>query len=119
MMTGRPSEDPFKVLFLSTYEGTDASAVRDYLLSFRLDSRHDYYYVLDCRRLDGRIDLRSFDVIVILWDVYLLGLELADAARADRPRAGRRVEALGSGGTYGSAARFRTMRCRSTTAWPT
>ena len=72
---------------LSTYEGTDASAVRDYLLSFRLHSRHHYYYALDCRRLDGRIDLRPFDVIVIFWDVYLLGPELSDAVRERIARA--------------------------------
>lgn len=86
MMLGRAEED-LKILILSTYEGMDANAVRDYLLSFRLHSRHDYYYVLDCRRLDGRIDLRPFDVIVIFWDVYLLGPELADAVREQITRA--------------------------------
>ncbi len=76
-----------RILILSTYEGTDANAVRDYLLSFRLHSRHDYYYAFDCRRLDGRIDLRPFDVIVIFWDVYLLGPELSDAVRERIARA--------------------------------
>jgi hypothetical protein len=80
-MSRRSGEERLKILILSTYEGMDANAVRDYLLSFRLHSRHDYYYVLDCRRLEGRIDLRPFDVIVIFWDVYLLGPELADAVR--------------------------------------
>jgi hypothetical protein len=75
------TDGALKILILSTYEGTDASAVRDYLLSFRLHSRHHYYYAFDCRRLDGRIDLRPFDVIVIFWDVYLLGPELSDAVR--------------------------------------
>jgi hypothetical protein len=87
MMMGRPEEERLKILILSTYEGMDANAVRDYLLSFRLHSRHDYYYVLDCRRLDGQINLRSFDVIVIFWDVYLLGPELADAVREQIARA--------------------------------
>jgi hypothetical protein len=87
MMMGRPAEERLKILILSTYEGMDANAVRDYLLSFRLHSRHDYYYVLDCRRLDGRIDLRPFDVIVIFWDVYLLGPELSDALREQIARA--------------------------------
>src|SRR5262249_6003563 len=84
----RPSGDHrLKVLILSTYEGMDANAVRDYLLSFRLHSRHDYYYVLDCRRLDDRLDLRPFDVIVIFWDVFLLGPELAEAVRQQIARA--------------------------------
>jgi hypothetical protein len=87
MTTRHPGAERLKVLILSTYEGTDASAVRDYLLSFRLHSRHDYYYALDCRRLDGRIDLRPFDVIVIFWDVFLLGPELADAVREQIARA--------------------------------
>src|SRR5262250_1849919 len=86
-MTERFRAQPLKVLILSTYEGTDASAVRDYLLSFRLHSRHQYYYAFDCRRLDDRIDLRSFDVIVIFWDVYLLGPELSDAVRERIARA--------------------------------
>src|SRR5499426_868804 len=87
MMSTRAAEKPLKILILSTYEGADANAVRDYLLSFRLHSRHDYYYVLDCRRLDGHIDLRPFDVILIFWDVYLLGPELSDAAREQIARA--------------------------------
>jgi hypothetical protein len=87
MMSRRAGEERLKILILSTYEGMDASAVRDYLLSFRLHSRHHYYYVLDCRRLDGRIDLRLFDAIVIFWDVYLLGPELADAVREQIARA--------------------------------
>ena len=87
-MRNRPlAGERLKVLVLSTYEGGDANAVRDYLLSFRLHSRHDYYYLLDCRRLDGRIDLRPFDVILIFWDVYLLGPELSDAARERIARA--------------------------------
>ena len=78
----RPVRDEsLKILILSTYDGTGAAAVRDYLLSFRLHSRHRYYYALDCRRLDGRIDLRPFDVIAIFWDVYLPGPELSDAVR--------------------------------------
>ena len=80
-MTTRAGEERLKVLILSTYEGTDANAVRDYLLSFRLHSRHDYYYVLDCRRLDDRFDLSPFHVIVIFWDVFLLGPELSEAVR--------------------------------------
>ena len=87
MMIRRSEEERLKILVLSTYEGMDANAVRDYLLSFRLHSRHHYYYLLDCRRLDGRIDLRPFDVIVIFWDVYLLGPELADAVRERIARA--------------------------------
>jgi glycosyl transferase family 1 len=87
MTTRRAGEERLRVLILSTYEGMDANAVRDYLLSFRLHSRHDYYYVLDCRRLDGRIDLRPFDVIMIFWDVFLLGPELSDAVREQIARA--------------------------------
>jgi hypothetical protein len=83
----RSRDGPLKILVLSTYEGADASAVRDFLLSFRLHSRHDYYYALDCRRLDGRVDLRPFDVILIFWDVYLLGPELSDALRERIARA--------------------------------
>jgi hypothetical protein len=81
MTTRHSGKERLKILILSTYEGMDANAVRDYLLSFRLHSRHDYYYVLDCRRLDGRLDLRPFDVIVLFWDVFLLGPELSDAVR--------------------------------------
>ncbi len=87
MMPRRSEEERLKILILSTYEGTDANAVRDYLLSFRLHSRHEYYYVLDCRRLDGPLDLRPFDVIVIFWDVYLLGPELSEAVREQIARA--------------------------------
>jgi hypothetical protein len=76
-----------KILILSTYDGTGAAAVRDYLLSFRLHSRHRYYYALDCRRLDARIDLRAFDVIAIFWDVYMPGPELSDAVRERIARA--------------------------------
>ena len=74
-------DDSLKILILSTYDGTGAAAVRDYLLSFRLHSRHHYYYAFDCRRLDARIDLRPFDVIAIFWDVYLPGPELSAAVR--------------------------------------
>jgi len=86
-MVQRGGQRRLKILILSTYEGADANAVRDYLVSFRLHSRHDYYYVLDCRRLDERIDLRAFDIILIFWDVYLLGPELSDAAREQIARA--------------------------------
>jgi hypothetical protein len=87
MITRRPGAERFKVLILSTYEEMDANAVRDYLLSFRLHSRHDYYYLLDCRRVDGPLDLRPFDVIVIFWDVFLPGPELSDAVREQIARA--------------------------------
>ncbi|HEU4940055.1 MAG TPA: hypothetical protein VFT97_00395, partial [Candidatus Eisenbacteria bacterium] len=86
-MSRRSGDEGLKILILSTYEGMDANVVRDYLLSFRLHSRHDYYYLLDCRRLDGRIDLHPFDVIIIFWDGYLPGPELADAVRERIARA--------------------------------
>jgi hypothetical protein len=87
MTSGHAAKRRLKILILSTYEGTDANAVRDYLLSFRLHSRHNYYYALDCRRLDGRFDFRPFDVIVMFWDVYLLGPELAEVVREQIARA--------------------------------
>ena len=39
MLSRRSGEERLKILILSTYEGMDANAVRDYLLSFRLHSR--------------------------------------------------------------------------------
>jgi hypothetical protein len=86
-VTPAGTDERLKVLVLSTYDGTDAEAVRDYLLSFRLHSRHDHYYVFDCRRLDGPIDLTPFDVIVIFWDVYLPGPDLARSVREQIARA--------------------------------
>jgi hypothetical protein len=76
-----------KILVVSAYDGTDAHAVRDYLLSFRLHSRHDVFYVFDCRRVRQPLDLAPFDVVVVFWEVFLLGPELTPSLRADIARA--------------------------------
>src|SRR5262245_22790992 len=81
------TDERLKILVLAAYDGTDARAVRDYLMSFRLHSRHDYYYVFDCRALPGRMDLSPFDAILIFWHVDLLGPDLPASLREQIARA--------------------------------
>ena len=42
-----------RVLVLSTFTGTNANVIGDYLFSFNAHSRHDYRYVFDARTLCG------------------------------------------------------------------
>ena len=67
---------------LSTFDGSDASAVRDFLFSFNAYSAHRYYYVFDCRTLDSAFDVSPFDVILIFWTVDPLGPEMSEALQA-------------------------------------
>jgi hypothetical protein len=71
--------DRLTVLVLAPFDGSDASAVRDFLFSFHAFSRHDYRYVFDLRVLDSRLDISTFDVIVLFWTLDLLGPELSEA----------------------------------------
>lgn len=66
---------------LSTFDGTNANVIRDFLFSFNAHSRHRYYYVFDCRVLDAGVDLAAFDVILLFWSVYLLGSNLSPSVR--------------------------------------
>jgi len=84
---------PLKVLVLATFDGTNANVIRDYLFSFRAHSRHDYYYVFDCRVLDRETDFSPFDVILIFWSVYLLGPDLSEEVR-DKIRGAPALKAL-------------------------
>lgn len=76
-MAGRP----LNVLVVSTFDGSNANVIRDYLFSFNAHSRHRYYYIFNPRILDTRTDFAAFDVIMIFWSVYLPGPELTDAVR--------------------------------------
>ena len=80
-------DERLKILVLAVYDGTDASAIGDYLISFRLHSRHHYYYVFNGQALEGRIDLTPFDVILIFWNVDLLGPDLSASLREQIARA--------------------------------
>ncbi len=75
------AEDRMKVLVLSTFDGTNANVIGDFLFSFRLHSRHEYYYIFDCRTLDLKTDFSSFDVILIFWSLLLLGPDLSEEVR--------------------------------------
>jgi hypothetical protein len=70
------------ILVLSTFDGTDARAVRDFLFSFNAYSAHRYYYVFDCRTLDATFDVSAFDVIMIFWTVDPLGPEMSEELQA-------------------------------------
>ncbi len=75
------AERTLNVLVLSSFDGTNAAAIRDFLFSFNAHSKHKYYYLFDCRILDAKEpSLASFDVILI-YNLYLLGSELSEAAR--------------------------------------
>jgi Glycosyl transferases group 1 len=87
-MRGRP----LSILVLSTFDGSNANVIRDFLFSFHAHSCHRYYYVFNCRILDGD-DFSAFDVILIFWSVYLLGPDLTPEVRA-RIRSARGVKVL-------------------------
>ncbi len=63
---------PLRILVLSTFDGTNANMIRDFLFSFNAYSRHKYYYVFNCNTLNGHTGFRCFDVILIFWSLYLL-----------------------------------------------
>ena len=75
------SDQRLKILVLSTFDGTNASVIRDFLFSFKAFSRHEYCYIFDCRILDDQTDFSPFDVILIFWSVYLLGPDLTEPVR--------------------------------------
>ena len=75
------TDQPLKILVLSAFDGANANVIRDFLFSFRAHSRHQYYYVFDCRILDADSDFAQFDVILIFWSLYLLGPDLSEAVR--------------------------------------
>lgn len=70
-----------RVLVLSTFEGSNANVIRDFLFSFNAHSRHRYFYVFDCRVLDDESDFSAFDVILVFWSLYLLGPDLIENVR--------------------------------------
>ncbi len=76
------SLDPLNILVLSTFDGGNATVIRDFLFSFNAHSSHRYYYVFDCAILDEDTDFSPFDVILIFWSVLLLGPDLTAAVRA-------------------------------------
>ena len=94
-MTSRPgpSSPPLRILVVSTFDGTSASVIRDYLLAFRAHSRHDYFHVFDGWLLDRALDLSSFDVVLVFWSVQLLGPDLSERA-LDRLRAAPAAKVL-------------------------
>ena len=75
------TDQRLKILVLSTFDGTNASVIRDFLFSFKAHSRHEYCYIFDCRILDDETDFSPFDVILIFWSVYLLGPDLTEPVR--------------------------------------
>ncbi len=75
------SDHPLKVLVLAVFDGTNANVIRDFLFSFNAHSKHEYYYVFDCRILEEQFDLSPFDVILIFWSVYLLGADMGEKVR--------------------------------------
>ena len=87
------ADRPLKILILSMFEGGNANVIRDFLFSFKTHSRHRYYYVFDCRILDGDTDLAHFDVILIFWSVFLLGPDLSEEVR-DRIRKASALKVL-------------------------
>jgi len=66
-----------QILVLSTFNGTNANVISDYLFSFNAFSRHRCYYVFDCLKLDQDFPFDRFDVILIFWSVYLPGANLS------------------------------------------
>jgi Glycosyl transferases group 1 len=70
-----------RILVLSMFDGTNANVIRDFLFSFRAHSRHEYYYVFDCRILDEETDFAPFDVILVFWSIYLLGPDISESVR--------------------------------------
>jgi hypothetical protein len=71
-----------RILVLSNFDGTNATAIRDFLFSFNAHSRHKYYYLFDWRILDVKEpSLSNFDVI-LLYNPYLVGLDLSEPVRA-------------------------------------
>lgn len=82
-----------RILVLSTFNGRSADVIRDYLFAFNAYSRHRYFYVFDCGDLDDDFDFRAFDVILIFWNVDLLGSDLGRPAR-ERIRAAPALKVL-------------------------
>ncbi len=99
------AENRMKVLVLSTFDGTSANVIGDFLFSFRLHSRHKYYYIFDCRMLDGGTDFNSFDVILMFWSLYLLGPDLSEEVR-ERIRAAEACKVLFLQDEYRDVRRF-------------
>lgn len=85
--------DRLSILMVAPFDGSDATAVRDYLFSFNAHSKHHYRYVFDCRVLDERFDLASFDVIVIFWTLDVVGPALSDVM-CERIAAARALKVL-------------------------
>jgi hypothetical protein len=74
--------DRLHVLVLSTFDGTNANVIRDYLFAFRTYSRHRYSYLFDCATLDSDVDLSAFDVVLLFWSLYDLRTDLHQELRA-------------------------------------
>jgi len=83
-----------RVLVLSTFDGTNANVIRDFLFSFKTHSKHEYYYIFDCRIVDEDTDFSSFDVILIFWSVDLLGGDLWQPRIRERIRKASALKVL-------------------------
>jgi hypothetical protein len=72
---------PLRILILSNYYQyvTNANVIGDFLFSFKTYSQNAYYYILKCHDLTPKTDFSAFDVIVLFWDIYLLGNSLRQA----------------------------------------
>ena len=92
------------VLVLSTFDGSNASAIADFLFSFNAYSRHRYYYVFDCRRLDD-VNFSAFDVVLVFWSAPLLGPDLGEGVRA-RLRAVRALKVVFLQDEFGDVRRL-------------
>ena len=75
------SGEPLRILVLSSFDGTNANVIRDFLFSFNAYSHHRYYYIFDCRIIDERTNLSFFDAILIFWSVSLLGSDIPQGVR--------------------------------------
>lgn len=73
--------EPLRILVLSTFDGTNASTIRDFLFSFRAYSRHQYFYIFDCRGLDANTDFDRFDVIMVFWSLHDIASDLSEEVR--------------------------------------
>lgn len=74
------SSEPLQILVLSTFDGSNANVISDYLFSFNAFSRHRYFYIFDCRKIDEAFRFDRFDVILVFWSLYLPGGDLSPRA---------------------------------------
>jgi hypothetical protein len=85
--------DALDLLVVANYDGSDATATRDFLFGFNAYSRHRFHYVLDSRRLGPELDLDLFDGVLVFWSASLVRPHL-DAALRQRLRAARGLKVV-------------------------